>query len=287
MQQIRIVDDATRTQDATRIPDTENMRLTLSAHPDQTWIARLRQLVAATPGAPALTLHVEGTVLVFACADRADLLACRRLIGQLVDQTNAGSGNPRARSPSKTMSLTGPTCMRGCGRRGLRLAFGGMRSPNDSRECQEQAHTSPGQERAPGHVFRTHPGPNRSQPSDERTLRIAVGLARITPSRVTLLHVIQGITGVSTRELRLLRHSTSARWHARTGGRAIRRRRGGRPSHRGHRGSRRRDHQGGDGPEGGPDCDGLPPCDAGKSWPSRAPRATRSGSPVGAHLPGK
>ena len=37
---------------------------------------------------------------------------------------------------------------------------------------------------------------------NERTLRIAVGLARITQSRVTLLHVIQGIAGVSTRELR-------------------------------------------------------------------------------------
>ena len=93
MQQIRIVDDATHTQDATRVPGTENMRLTLSEHPDQTWIARLRQLVAATPGAPALTLHVEGTVLVFACADRADLLACRRLIGQLVDQVNASEGS--------------------------------------------------------------------------------------------------------------------------------------------------------------------------------------------------
>jgi nucleotide-binding universal stress UspA family protein len=37
---------------------------------------------------------------------------------------------------------------------------------------------------------------------NERTLRIAVGLTRITQSRVTLLHVIQGIAGVSTRELR-------------------------------------------------------------------------------------
>ena len=93
MQQIRIVGDATRTQDATRVPDTENMRLTLSEHPDQTWIARLRHLVAATPGVPALTLHVEGTVLVFACADRAELLACRRLIEQLVDQTNMAEGS--------------------------------------------------------------------------------------------------------------------------------------------------------------------------------------------------
>jgi universal stress protein A len=37
---------------------------------------------------------------------------------------------------------------------------------------------------------------------NERTLRLAVGLARITQSRVTLLHVIQGIAGVSTWELR-------------------------------------------------------------------------------------
>jgi hypothetical protein len=53
MQQIRIVDDATRSQDATRIQDTENMRLMLSDEPDQTWIARLRHLIAATePGVP-------------------------------------------------------------------------------------------------------------------------------------------------------------------------------------------------------------------------------------------
>ncbi len=37
---------------------------------------------------------------------------------------------------------------------------------------------------------------------NERTLRIAVELARITQSRVTLLHVIQSVAGVSTRELR-------------------------------------------------------------------------------------
>jgi len=37
---------------------------------------------------------------------------------------------------------------------------------------------------------------------NERTLRIAVGLARITQSRVTLLHVIQGISGATTWELR-------------------------------------------------------------------------------------
>jgi hypothetical protein len=83
MQQIRIVDEATR------VPNTENMRLMLTEPPDQTWIARLRQLLATTAGGPALSLHVEGATLVFACADRADLLECRRLIGQLVDQTNA------------------------------------------------------------------------------------------------------------------------------------------------------------------------------------------------------
>ena len=37
---------------------------------------------------------------------------------------------------------------------------------------------------------------------NERTLRIAVELARMTQSRVTLLHVIQDIGGESTRELR-------------------------------------------------------------------------------------
>jgi hypothetical protein len=87
MQQIRIVDEPTR------IPNTENMRLMLSEHPDQTWIARLRQLLAATAGGPTLILHVEGASLVFACADRADLLERRRLIGQLVDQTNAPGGS--------------------------------------------------------------------------------------------------------------------------------------------------------------------------------------------------
>lgn len=90
MQQIRIVDDPTRAQDATRIQDTENMRLTLSDEPNQTWIARLRQLAAATTGAQPLNLHVEGRTLVFACADRAELLERWRLIGQLIDQTNAG-----------------------------------------------------------------------------------------------------------------------------------------------------------------------------------------------------
>jgi hypothetical protein len=86
MQQIRIVDEATR------VPHTENMRLMLSEHPDQTWIARLRQLLATTAGGPALSLHVEGASLVFACADRADLVERRRLIGQLVDQVNASEG---------------------------------------------------------------------------------------------------------------------------------------------------------------------------------------------------
>ena len=80
MQQIRIVDDSTQRQDATRIQDTENMRLTLSDHPDQTWIARLRQFAATIP-AWHLGLHVEGHALVFACADRADFFARRRLIG--------------------------------------------------------------------------------------------------------------------------------------------------------------------------------------------------------------
>ena len=37
---------------------------------------------------------------------------------------------------------------------------------------------------------------------NERILRLAAGLARIMQSRVTLLHVIQGIAGGSTRELR-------------------------------------------------------------------------------------
>jgi hypothetical protein len=83
MQQIGIVDEATR------VPNTENMRLMLSEPPNQTWIARLRQLLATTTGGPALSLHVEGASLVFACADRADLVERRRLIGQLVDQTNA------------------------------------------------------------------------------------------------------------------------------------------------------------------------------------------------------
>jgi len=87
MQQIRIVDEATR------VPNTENMRLMLSEHPDQMWIARLRQLLAATAGGPALSLHVEGASLVFACADRTDLLECRRLIGQLIDQVNASGGS--------------------------------------------------------------------------------------------------------------------------------------------------------------------------------------------------
>jgi hypothetical protein len=86
MQQIRIVDEATR------VPNTENMRLMLSEHPDQTWIARLRQLLATTAGGPALSLHVEGTSLVFACTDRADLVERRRLIGHLVDQVNASKG---------------------------------------------------------------------------------------------------------------------------------------------------------------------------------------------------
>ena len=88
MQQIRIVD-----YDAARIPDTENMRLGLSEHPDQTWIAQLRQLIAETADGPALNLRVEGSSLVFACADRAQRWKCRLLIGQLVDQTNASGAS--------------------------------------------------------------------------------------------------------------------------------------------------------------------------------------------------
>ena len=84
MQQIRILDEAIR------VPDTENMRLRLSDHPDQTWIARLRHLAAGTDAGVALKLRVEGGSLVFACADRADVTECRRFIGQLVDQTNGG-----------------------------------------------------------------------------------------------------------------------------------------------------------------------------------------------------
>jgi hypothetical protein len=88
MQQIRIIGEATR------IPDTENMRLGLSEHPDQTWIAQLRHLLAATEGGPALALRVEGNSLVFACADRADVVERRGLIGQLVDRVNASGGSP-------------------------------------------------------------------------------------------------------------------------------------------------------------------------------------------------
>jgi hypothetical protein len=36
---------------------------------------------------------VEGRTLVFACADRADLLSRRRLIEQLVDRTNTAEGS--------------------------------------------------------------------------------------------------------------------------------------------------------------------------------------------------
>jgi hypothetical protein len=85
MQQIRILDEATR------VPDTEHMRLMLSDRPDQTWIARLRQLASSTAEGVNLGLRVEGSTLVFVCADRTDLMERRRLIGQLVDQTNVGS----------------------------------------------------------------------------------------------------------------------------------------------------------------------------------------------------
>jgi hypothetical protein len=87
MQQIRIVDEATR------IPGTENMRLMLSEQPDQTWIAWVRHLAAVTAGASTLNLRVEASTLVFACADPADLAERRRLIGHLVDQVNASEGS--------------------------------------------------------------------------------------------------------------------------------------------------------------------------------------------------
>jgi hypothetical protein len=86
MQQIRATDEATR------IPDTENMRLMLSDRPDQTWIARFREIIAATEGGPGLKLRVEGNTLVFECADRADLLPRCQLIGQLIERTNGPQG---------------------------------------------------------------------------------------------------------------------------------------------------------------------------------------------------
>ena len=76
-----------------RTPETETRRLLLSDQPDQTWIARIRHLAATTEGAPALHMHVEGATLVFTCANRADLLECRRLIGRLIDQVNASGGS--------------------------------------------------------------------------------------------------------------------------------------------------------------------------------------------------
>jgi nucleotide-binding universal stress UspA family protein len=57
---------------------------------------------------------------------------------------------------------------------------------------------------------------------NERTLRLAVGLARITQSRVTLLHVIQDVAGVSTRELRNF-YKTLAQRSQRTLARAAKR----------------------------------------------------------------
>src|SRR6185295_11513556 len=78
-----------------------------------------------------------------------------------------------------------------------------MRNPNDSRDCQKrltrrQTRASAEESRMFQHIL----VPIDLSHRNERTLRIAVGLARITQSRVTLLHVIQGIAGVSTRELR-------------------------------------------------------------------------------------
>ena len=85
MQQIRIVEEATR------VPNTENMRLMLSEHPDQTWIARLRQLLAATAGGPALSLHVEGASLVFACADLFGAPEAHRATGRPDERGERGS----------------------------------------------------------------------------------------------------------------------------------------------------------------------------------------------------
>jgi hypothetical protein len=103
---------------------------------------------------------------------------------------------------------------------------------------------------------------------NERILRLAVGLARIKQSRVTLLHVIQAIAGIAAGAAQLLQETRAAvTAHARTSGQTIRRRRGHRPSRHCHRGSRPRDHQGDDGATGNAHCDGLPPCDAETSWP--------------------
>ena len=83
MQQIRIVDEARP------VPGTAQMRLGLSGTPDQTWIAGLRHLAAASAEGQALELRVEGHTIVFTCAPRAPRPARRRLIGALVDQVNA------------------------------------------------------------------------------------------------------------------------------------------------------------------------------------------------------
>ncbi|HWC04676.1 MAG TPA: hypothetical protein VHF87_18135 [Methylomirabilota bacterium] len=88
MQQIRMVDEATP------VPGTAQMRLQLSDAPDQTWIAWLRQFAAASADGQALELRVEGRTLVFACEDREQLVARRRLIGSLVDRVNGQEGFP-------------------------------------------------------------------------------------------------------------------------------------------------------------------------------------------------
>ena len=88
MQQIRIVDEATQ------VPGTVTMRLTLSDPPDHTWIAWLRRFAASFADGKALKLRVEASTLVFACADRARLVGRRRLIGQLVDLVNAQEVSP-------------------------------------------------------------------------------------------------------------------------------------------------------------------------------------------------
>jgi hypothetical protein len=86
MQQIRIVDDATP------VAGTDRMRLRLSDHPDQTWIAWFRQFAAATAEGKSLEVRVEGHALVFTCPERKELTELterRRLIGSLVDQVNS------------------------------------------------------------------------------------------------------------------------------------------------------------------------------------------------------
>ena len=104
---------------------------------------------------------------------------------------------------------------------------------------------------------------------NERILRLAVGLARIKhESGDAVARHSRYRRGVDAGTAQLLQETRAAvAAHARTSGHTIRRRRGHRPSRRCHRGSRPRDHQGGDGPTGDAHCDGLPSCDARTSWP--------------------